>query len=83
MSRRTREKEIHYGGPKKINQIYLKIVTQGFLGSLITDLHSDLKHSKWQLGFIKITQVYLTAILNSMREMYFYPKIIFSYEAPS
>ena len=30
----------------KINQIHLKIITQGFLGSLITDLHSDLKNSK-------------------------------------
>ena len=32
----------------KINQIYLKIVTQEFLESLITDLYSDLKNSKWQ-----------------------------------
>ena len=31
----------------KINQIYLKIVTLGFLDSLITDLHLDLKNSKW------------------------------------
>ena len=30
----------------KINQIYLKIVIQWFLGSLITDLYSDLKYSK-------------------------------------
>ena len=30
----------------KINQIYLKIITQGFLESLITDLHSDLNQFK-------------------------------------
>ena len=34
-------------GKKTINHIYLKIDTQRFLGSLITDLHSDLKNSKW------------------------------------
>ena len=32
---------------RKINQIYLKIVTQEFLGSLIT----DLKNSKWPIQY--------------------------------
>ena len=30
---------------------HLCIVTQGFLGSLITDLHSDLKNSKWWIQY--------------------------------
>ena len=38
-------------GELKINQIYLKIVTQGFLGSLITAHHSDLKNSKWRIHY--------------------------------
>ena len=35
----------------KINQTFLKIVTLGFLGSLITDLHADLKASKWRIQY--------------------------------
>ena len=47
MSRDLTEKE----KTLKINQIYLKIVTHGFLGSLITDLYSDLKNSKWRIQY--------------------------------
>ena len=35
----------------KINQIYLKIVTQGFLASLIADLQSDFKNFKWRIQY--------------------------------
>ena len=38
-------------GGLKSNQIYLNIVTQGFLGSLITAHHSDLKNSKWRIHY--------------------------------
>ena len=52
MSKGAREKETHYGSFKKINPIYLIIVIQGFLGSLITDLHSNLKYSKWRIQYV-------------------------------
>ena len=47
---------------KKPHKIYLNIVTQRFLGSLITDLHSDLKKFKMadsirRSTFIKINQI--------------------------
>ena len=38
-------------GSLRINQIYLKIGTQGFLESLITDLYSDLINSKWRIQY--------------------------------
>ena len=45
MSMLAREKETRCGGP------YLKIVTQGFLGSLIAGLHSDLENSKCRIQY--------------------------------
>ena len=36
----------------KINQFYLKIVTQRFFGLLITDLHAYLTNSKWRIQLI-------------------------------
>ena len=51
MSRLYKRKRNPLRRSLKIIQIYLKILTQSFLGSLITDLHSDLKNLKQQIQY--------------------------------
>ena len=40
----------------------MKIVTLGFLGSLITDLHSVLKNTKWRIQYSDLLQNYYSGV---------------------